>query len=57
MSADAAGAEAQELLSRLVRFNTVNPPGDERAAQEYLADHLQQASTASCSAPSRGGRT
>lgn len=38
-----AGAEAQELLSRLVRFNTVNPPGDERAAQEYLADHLQQA--------------
>ena len=43
MSADAAGAEAQELLSRLVRFNTVNPPGDERAAQEYLADHLQQA--------------
>jgi acetylornithine deacetylase/succinyl-diaminopimelate desuccinylase-like protein len=41
--ADAAGAEAQELLSRLVRFNTVNPPGDERAAQEYLADHLQQA--------------
>jgi acetylornithine deacetylase/succinyl-diaminopimelate desuccinylase-like protein len=43
MSADAAGAEAQELLSRLVRFDTVNPPGDERAAQEYLADHLQQA--------------
>jgi acetylornithine deacetylase/succinyl-diaminopimelate desuccinylase-like protein len=43
MRADAAGAEAQELLSRLVRFNTVNPPGDERAAQEYLADHLQQA--------------
>jgi acetylornithine deacetylase/succinyl-diaminopimelate desuccinylase-like protein len=38
-----AGAEAQELLGRLVRFNTVNPPGDERAAQEYLADHLQQA--------------
>jgi acetylornithine deacetylase/succinyl-diaminopimelate desuccinylase-like protein len=38
-----AGAEAQELLSSLVRFNTVNPPGEERAAQEYLADHLQQA--------------
>jgi acetylornithine deacetylase/succinyl-diaminopimelate desuccinylase-like protein len=37
------GAEAQELLSRLVRFNTVNPPGEERAAQEYLADHLQRA--------------
>jgi acetylornithine deacetylase/succinyl-diaminopimelate desuccinylase-like protein len=43
MSTDAAGAEAQELLRRLVRFNTVNPPGDERAAQECLADHLQQA--------------
>jgi acetylornithine deacetylase/succinyl-diaminopimelate desuccinylase-like protein len=38
-----AGDEAQELLGRLVRFNTVNPPGEERAAQEYLADHLQQA--------------
>ena len=36
-------AEAQELLTNLVRFNTVNPPGDERAAQEYLADHLEQA--------------
>src|ERR1700704_5369206 len=43
MSADVAGTEAQELLSRLVRFDTVNPPGNERAAQEYLADHLQQA--------------
>jgi acetylornithine deacetylase/succinyl-diaminopimelate desuccinylase-like protein len=36
-------AEAEELLRRLIRFNTVNPPGDERAAQEYLADHLTQA--------------
>jgi acetylornithine deacetylase/succinyl-diaminopimelate desuccinylase-like protein len=43
MSADAAGAEALQLLSRLVAFNTVNPPGNERAAQEYLADHLTQA--------------
>jgi acetylornithine deacetylase/succinyl-diaminopimelate desuccinylase-like protein len=43
MSAHSAGAEAQELLSRLVQFNTVNPPGNERAAQEYLADHLQRA--------------
>jgi acetylornithine deacetylase/succinyl-diaminopimelate desuccinylase-like protein len=43
MSTDSLGAEAQELLTNLVRFNTVNPPGDERAAQEYLADHLQQA--------------
>jgi acetylornithine deacetylase/succinyl-diaminopimelate desuccinylase-like protein len=32
--------EAQELLQALIRFNTVNPPGDERPAQEYLAAHL-----------------
>src|ERR1035441_2055865 len=43
MSAHSAGAEAQELLSRLVQFNTVNPPGNEREAQEYLADHLREA--------------
>ena len=28
---------------RLIRFNTVNPPGNERAAQEYLAEHLSSA--------------
>jgi acetylornithine deacetylase/succinyl-diaminopimelate desuccinylase-like protein len=38
-----AGAEAQTLLGDLVRFNTVNPPGNERAAQEYLAAHLTEA--------------
>jgi acetylornithine deacetylase/succinyl-diaminopimelate desuccinylase-like protein len=42
MSDDAA-AEAEELLRRLIRFNTVNPPGNEREAQEHLADHLAQA--------------
>jgi acetylornithine deacetylase/succinyl-diaminopimelate desuccinylase-like protein len=35
--------ETTQVLQRLVRFNTVNPPGDEREAQEYLADYLQQA--------------
>ena len=35
--------EAQELLSGLIRFNTVNPPGNERPAQEYLAGHLSAA--------------
>ena len=30
------GAEAVELLQRLIRFNTVNPPGNERRAQEHL---------------------
>ena len=42
-SHDGAGAEAAELLARLIRFNTVNPPGNERAAQEYLAEHLTRA--------------
>ncbi|HUA75492.1 MAG TPA: M20/M25/M40 family metallo-hydrolase [Solirubrobacteraceae bacterium] len=37
------GAEARELLTRLIRFDTVNPPGNERAAQEYLAEHLTRA--------------
>ena len=41
-SAD-GGAEAEQLLSALIRFNTVNPPGNERAAQEYLAAHLSSA--------------
>jgi acetylornithine deacetylase/succinyl-diaminopimelate desuccinylase-like protein len=36
-------AEAEELLAGLIRFNTVNPPGNERPAQEYLAGHLEQA--------------
>jgi acetylornithine deacetylase/succinyl-diaminopimelate desuccinylase-like protein len=36
-------AEAQGLLRRLIQFDTVNPPGDERAAQEYLAAHLTAA--------------
>jgi acetylornithine deacetylase/succinyl-diaminopimelate desuccinylase-like protein len=37
------GAQAEQLLSRLLRFNTVNPPGNERPAQEFLAAHLEQA--------------
>jgi acetylornithine deacetylase/succinyl-diaminopimelate desuccinylase-like protein len=41
-SADLAG-ETQQLLQRLIRFNTVNPPGSERPAQEYLAAHLTEA--------------
>ncbi len=35
--------EATALLQQLVRANTVNPPGRERAAQEGLAAHLRQA--------------
>jgi acetylornithine deacetylase/succinyl-diaminopimelate desuccinylase-like protein len=43
MSANSNGAGAEELLASLIRFNTVNPPGNERAAQEYLAEHLARA--------------
>jgi acetylornithine deacetylase/succinyl-diaminopimelate desuccinylase-like protein len=43
MSARDLAAEAEQLLSRLIGFNTVNPPGNERAAQEYLAEHLSAA--------------
>jgi acetylornithine deacetylase/succinyl-diaminopimelate desuccinylase-like protein len=34
---------ATELLQRLIRFNTVNPPGNEQAAQEFLRDLLDAA--------------
>ncbi len=43
MSATPAAKEAEQLLSRLIRFDTVNPPGNERPAQEYLAGHLSEA--------------
>jgi acetylornithine deacetylase/succinyl-diaminopimelate desuccinylase-like protein len=35
--------ETTEVLQRLIRFNTVNPPGSERPAQEYLAALLRDA--------------
>ena len=43
MSDTTPAAEAEELLSRLLSFNTVNPPGAERPAQEHLAEHLSSA--------------
>lgn len=36
-------ATATELLQELIRFDTVNPPGDERVAQEHLAAKLAAA--------------
>jgi acetylornithine deacetylase/succinyl-diaminopimelate desuccinylase-like protein len=36
-------AETTDVLQRLVRFNTVNPPGNEREAIEYLAGYLRNA--------------
>jgi acetylornithine deacetylase/succinyl-diaminopimelate desuccinylase-like protein len=35
--------EAVELLQRLIRFKTVNPPGRERELQEFLAQLLEDA--------------
>ncbi|MGI8428433.1 MAG: M20/M25/M40 family metallo-hydrolase [Solirubrobacteraceae bacterium] len=35
--------ETTEVLQRLVAFNTVNPPGNERPAIEYLAAYLKRA--------------
>ncbi len=36
-------AEATDVLSRLIRFDTVNPPGNERACQEWLKGYLEDA--------------
>ena len=36
-------AETVEVLQRLIRFNTVNPPGNERAAIEYLEAYVRDA--------------
>jgi acetylornithine deacetylase/succinyl-diaminopimelate desuccinylase-like protein len=41
--ADDLQAETAEVLARLIRFNTVNPPGNERAAIEYLAAYVGEA--------------
>jgi len=37
------GASAVELLQRLIRIDTVNPPGNEQPAQELIADMLTDA--------------
>jgi acetylornithine deacetylase/succinyl-diaminopimelate desuccinylase-like protein len=42
MTSDPA-AQAQDLLQALIRLNTVNPPGEERPAQEHLAAQLAAA--------------
>ena len=41
--ADALQEETAEVLGRLIRFDTVNPPGAERAAQEWLEGYLRDA--------------
>jgi acetylornithine deacetylase/succinyl-diaminopimelate desuccinylase-like protein len=42
MAHAAAQSEAADLLGRLIRFNTVNPPGAERDAQEFLRAQLEE---------------
>ncbi len=36
-------AETTEVLQRLIRFNTVNPPGNERAVIDYLEAYVRAA--------------
>jgi len=43
MAADDLERETTDVLRELVRFKTVNPPGDERPAIEFLAGYLSQA--------------
>ncbi len=43
MAANELERETTDLLRELVRFNTVNPPGNERAAIEFLAGYLNDA--------------
>ncbi len=38
--------ETAEVLAKLIRFRTVNPPGDERACAEWLAGYLEDAGLA-----------
>ena len=39
---DRLQTDTTEVLQRLVRFNTVNPPGNERPAIEYLQRYLDE---------------
>jgi acetylornithine deacetylase/succinyl-diaminopimelate desuccinylase-like protein len=41
--ATGVGAEAVDLLRRLIRFDTTNPPGNEEPAQQDLRDRLADA--------------
>jgi acetylornithine deacetylase/succinyl-diaminopimelate desuccinylase-like protein len=41
--ADALEQETADVLARLVRFKTVNPPGNERECQQWLAHYLEEA--------------
>jgi acetylornithine deacetylase/succinyl-diaminopimelate desuccinylase-like protein len=40
---DALAQETADVLARLIRFKTVNPPGNERECQQWIAGYLQDA--------------
>jgi acetylornithine deacetylase/succinyl-diaminopimelate desuccinylase-like protein len=40
---DALEQETADVLARLIRFKTVNPPGNERECQQWLARYLEDA--------------
>ena len=40
---DKIGSESIELLRDLLRFDTTNPPGNEKACAEFLAGFLEEA--------------
>ena len=40
---DPLGDETADVLARLIRFKTVNPPGNERECQQWLAGYLEEA--------------
>jgi acetylornithine deacetylase/succinyl-diaminopimelate desuccinylase-like protein len=42
-SSDELGTQAVDLLQRLIRIDTANPPGNEEPAQELLAETLTEA--------------
>ena len=43
MTSDDLERQSVTLLQELIRFDTVNPPGNERAAIEHLERYLSQA--------------
>jgi acetylornithine deacetylase/succinyl-diaminopimelate desuccinylase-like protein len=43
MATDDLQRETTDVLRELIRFNTVNPPGNERPAIEFLASYLRDA--------------
>ncbi len=44
---DAAGAEAAKLLAEYLRVDTINPPGNEEAGADFLAEKLAEAGISS----------